>query len=234
MSGLPGPPEILADLDRRLIFAGEDLVAVDKPPGIPSTGLALDDPRCLQFWLMRRFDRMVWAVHQLDADTSGVNLFTLSRRQVARQKARMEAPTGVKTYLAICHGEPAFDTIEVDQPIGFLDPEKTRLGIVDSGRKARSRFQVRARHNGYSALEVRIFNGRTHQIRIHLAHLSHPLVGECWYRSEPCTRWPRQALHAASLRFLDGANPREFRAPLAEDLRKLSAELGFRGNWQRS
>lgn len=226
-----GPPGILADLERRLIFTGDDLVAVDKPAGIPSTGLDLEDQCCLQFWLMRHFDRMVWAVHQLDADTSGVNLFTLSKRQVAHQKARMEAPTGVKTYLAICHGEPGFDEIEVNQPIGFLDREETRLGITAAGRPARSRFRVRERKNGFSALEVRIYTGRTHQIRIHLSHLGHPLVGEFWYRPEPCTRWPRQALHALSLRFEDGSQPRELRAELAPDLRELSAALGFGGDW---
>ena len=231
MAELPG---ILADLEHRLICVEDDLVAVDKPAGIPSTGLSLDDERCLQFWLMRRVDRMVWAAHQLDADTSGVNLFTLSKQQVARQKARMEAPTGVKSYLAVCHGEPEFDEIEVDQPIGFLDREKSRLGITSAGRPARSQFRVKERKNGFSALEVRIFSGRTHQIRIHLACLAHPLVGEFWYRSEPCTRWPRQALHAASLRFEDGLNPPEFRAPLASDLRVLSAELGFTGDWLRS
>jgi len=59
------------------------VIVVDKPAGIPSTGLTLDDPRCVQYWLMRRFDEMVWAVHQLDSDTSGVNIFVREKPLVA-------------------------------------------------------------------------------------------------------------------------------------------------------
>lgn len=224
----------MTDLDHPILFQSPDLVVVDKPPGLPSTGLTLEDENCLQFRLMRHFGQMVWAVHQLDADTSGVNIFALVRQQVAVVKQRMEASTGRKQYLAICHGEVEPDSQEVDLPIGFLDSEQTRLGIADSGRPARSQISVLERKNGFSALQVRIFTGRTHQIRIHLSHLDHPLVGEYWYRSKPCTLWPRQALHAASVQFEDGMSPEGFAAPLAADLQELSRKLGFTGSWLRT
>ncbi|MFH0944483.1 MAG: RNA pseudouridine synthase [Planctomycetota bacterium] len=224
----------MTDLAQTILFQSPDLVVIDKPPGLPTTGITLEDENCLQFHLMRHFGRMVWAVHQLDADTSGVNIFTLVRRQVAVVKKRMEAPSGVKEYLAFCHGEAEFDCKDVDLPIGFLDSERTQLGITASGRPARSQVSVLERKNGFSALKVRIFTGRTHQVRIHLSHLNHPLVGEYWYRPKPCTLWPRQALHAASVRFEDGLSPEGFAAPLAADLQELGRKLGFTGSWLRT
>ncbi len=223
---LTPPPglERLADL---FLYEDGGLVVVDKPAGIPSTGLALDDPRCLQFWLMRHYGGMIWAVHQLDADTSGVNVFAREKALVAAMKARMTAPTGVKTYFAVCHGSPAFEQREIDAPIGFLDAEETRLGVLQGGKSARSLVTVLERSGPFAALSVRIFTGRTHQIRIHLAHAGHPLVGEAWYRAPPCSLTPRQALHAAALRFEDGLEPAAFVAPLPADLRELLARLGF-------
>lgn len=220
-------PAVLEDLGARILFhAAGGLLAVDKPAGIPSTGLALDDPRCLQYWLMRRFGAMVFAIHQLDADTSGVNLFTLERRQVAEIKRRMTAATGVKSYLAICHGRPAPDAIEIDRRIGFLDAGRRHLGVTESGKPARTAVRVLDRGERFSLLDVRLFTGRTHQIRIHLAAIGHPLLGECWYRRPPCAEAPRQALHARSIRFEDGLEPAAFTAPLPDDFRAMARSVG--------
>jgi len=139
----------------------------------------------------------------------------------------------VKEYVAYCHGEVPFEARDVEEPIGFLDAERTRLGVTASGRAARTRITLLERKSGFSALRIRIFTGRTHQIRIHMSYLGHPLVGEYWYREEPCTLWPRQALHARSVRFVDGLSPQGFVAPLAADLLELGGMLGFQGSWLR-
>ncbi|MBI4881434.1 MAG: RluA family pseudouridine synthase [Planctomycetes bacterium] len=221
------PPPGLERLADLFLYEEGGLVVVDKPAGIPSTGLSLDDPRCLQFWLMRHFGGMVWAVHQLDADTSGVNVFARAKALVAAMKTRMAAATGVKRYFAVCHGAPDFDEKEIDAPIGFLDAEETRLGVTPSGKSARSLVTVLERSGAFAALSVRIFTGRTHQIRIHLAHAGHPLVGEARYRAPPCVLLRRQALHATAMRFADGLEPAAFVAPLPADLRELLVRLGF-------
>jgi 23S rRNA pseudouridine1911/1915/1917 synthase len=199
---------------------------VDKPPGLPSTGRDLGDPRSLQSMLTVQRGRMVWAAHQLDAQTSGVNLFVTRKSLVEPTSRRMRPPAGSKTYVAICHGEPEFAQRTIDLPIGWVDPEeRRRLGIVSGGRPSRSRVRVLSRRSGFCALEVTLFTGRTHQARIHLAQVGHPLVGETRYRSPACDLHWRHALHAA--RVILGPPPAALRieAPLPPDLVRLAARL---------
>ncbi len=213
-------------VDDCLLHVGDGLIVVNKPPGISSTGLTLADEDCVQHHLRRRFGGMIWAVHQLDKATSGVNLFVLQRHLVARCRDAMVA--GEKTYLTLCHGRPAFDEIEIDAPIGEIDSEKRCLGVTADGRPARTRVTVLDRTDAFAALRVRLFTGRTHQIRIHLSHAGHPLVGEPWYRVPPCTLAPRQALHAWRLVLQEGTNARAFTAPIPADLDDVARRLGLR------
>ena len=215
----------LHDLEGRVLLESGTLLVLDKPPGLPSTGRSLEDDDCLQHALIQRAGAMVWAVHQLDADTSGVNVFTTEKHDVATLKDALTAPTARKEYLAIVHGSPAWDARSVTDPIGMIDKES--LGVTASGRSARSEFEVLDRGPEHSLLRVRIQTGRTHQIRIHAAHLGHPLVGEEWYRSPPCTVHPRQALHAGRL-ILEGALHLDVTAPIPDDLRALARTLGLR------
>ena len=204
----------------------EGFVGVDKPPGLASTGRTLDDPDCLQWRLCRWAGRMVWAVHQLDADTSGAILFARRKALVAEGARRLRAPSGRKIYLAICHGEPDFAERTIRAPIGVASKSGGRLAVVPSGREARTVVRVLARSRGFSLLELRLLTGRTHQVRIHLAHIGHPLVGERFYRDPPCKLHPRHALHASRL-VLGGPEPLVIDAPLAPDLAKLADRLGF-------
>jgi 23S rRNA pseudouridine1911/1915/1917 synthase len=80
---------------------------------------------------------------------------------------------------------------------------------------------------GFSVLQIRLETGRTHQIRIHLAAIGHPLLGEAWYRSPRCSRHGRQALHAFGLSFADPGPPQHLVAPLPQDLLDLAARLGL-------
>lgn len=216
--GMARSPAILLDRD--------GFLGVDKPPGLASTGRTLDDPNCLQGRLCRWAGRMIWAVHQLDADTSGAILFARRKTLVAEGARRLRPPLGQKVYLAVCHGEPTFDGRTIDAPIGRSESAGGRLTVVREGRPARTRVRVLARAHGYSLLELRLLTGRTHQARIHLAHLGHPLVGERIYRDPACDRHPRHALHAARL-VLGGVQRLTIEAPLATDLVELVERLGL-------
>ena len=213
------------DLESRILLEAGTLLVIDKPPGLPSTGRSLDDEDCLQHAVIERAGGMVWAVHQLDADTSGVNLFTTERRQVAALKGALSAPSARKHYLAMVHGRPAWETRTVTDPIGMVDG--TSLGVIANGRSAHTEFEVLDRGPEHSLLGIRIRTGRTHQVRIHAAHLGHPLVGEEWYRSPPCSLHPRQALHASQL-ILKGQRCLDVAAPIPEDLERLASELSLR------
>ena len=208
-------------LEDRIIFQQDGLIVVNKPADLPSTGRTLEDDDCLQYQLMQAEERMVWAIHQLDADTSGVNLFTTQKELVPKYKEALQQQHATKTYLAIVHGNPSWDEINETSPIGKVDARS--LGVLATGKTAHSKFTVLSRSENYTLLKVNIYSGRTHQIRIHLSHLGFPLVGEEWYRNPPCTKHPRQALHCYEINLL--TLNQTFTAPFPPDLDKLSQAL---------
>lgn len=217
----------IKDIDNRILFEEDGVLVFNKPHDIPTSGRSLDDDDAVQYWLMKKYGTMVWAVHQLDADTSGVNIFVMQKKLVGRYQKALADPKAAKRYLAVVHGEPSTDQFDCTEPIGYLDERS--LGVTPNGKSAASSFRVIERKCGYSLVEARIFTGRTHQIRIHLAHLGFSLVGEEWYGKQPCMEHSRQALHAYET-VLNNPVCR-FTAPLAEDLQDLCRCLGFE-RWQ--
>lgn len=219
---------LLLPIEGLIVFEGGGITVINKPPGLASTGRSLEDSNCAQYLLMARARRMVWAVHQIDADTSGLLVFTTKRSLVPVYQQRLLTPNGRKTYLAICHGAPEWDERIVDAPIGdYREHGEHRYGVHPSGKVAKTRFRVRARAGAYCLMTAELFTGRTHQIRVHLQHEGLSLVGENRYIQQPCTEHPRQALHAWRLRFADGQEPFGFDAPLAPDLVALAARLNL-------
>lgn len=206
------------EVEERILLERDGVLAIDKPPGLPTSGLALDDPRCLQHALMERHGGMVWAVHQIDADTTGVNLFVKEKRLVKEFKRQMEDASAHKRYLAVVHGAPDWERKTVHAPIGLVDERS--LGVHPDGKSAHSEFRVHSHGQDAALIEARIFTGRTHQIRIHLAHLGHPLIGEGWYRNPPSREHPRQALHAWRMEL----ETLTLEAPIPEDLLGLMRE----------
>ncbi len=208
------------------------VLVVDKPPGLPATGRDRDDPHSLEHRLARRVGRTVWAVHQLDADTSGVIVFVTRKSLVATWAERL-ASQADKQYLAICHGVPSFDDVVVSAPLaptGSQTPPWWRVAATadeDGARPATSRLRVLDRAARHSLIDVTLVTGRTHQARLHLADVGHPLVGEKVYRTPPCDQHPRHALHAHAIRFRDGVAPSALIAPLPDDLRALARRLGL-------
>jgi 23S rRNA pseudouridine1911/1915/1917 synthase len=216
------------NIEEILIAQHGELLVINKPPKWPTTGRSLSDDDCIQYHLMEYFGTMVWAVHQLDTDTSGLCLFTLSKSLTTDLKNLWSDQSMVKEYFAITHGEPEWDTIDEYSPIGSVG--EGSLGVHQDGKSAHTNFKVIDRSDGYSLIRARLHTGRTHQIRIHLAHLGHPLVGEEWYRNPPCLLHPRQALHAYRLEFpVNEVLPsNSFNAPVTADLNDLAERLGLR------
>ncbi len=195
-------------------------VVVNKQAGIESTGRTVDDPRSLEHMLARQLGARVWAVHQLDRETSGVLVFVRRRSLVAEWQAKLAE--GRKFYLAICHGAMQRRRLRIDQPIAY-DRRARRFVVRADGREASSIVRRVNRSAAFSLVEVELLTGRTHQARVHLAYAGHPLVGERRYREPPCTLHWRHALHAARIVLADGER---FEAPLPDDLRELAERLG--------
>ncbi|MBT3983207.1 MAG: RluA family pseudouridine synthase [Bacteriovoracaceae bacterium] len=214
---------MIKDLEQRIIYENENVLVVNKPYNLPSTGRSLDDDDCLQFWLIKRHGGMVWAIHQLDADTSGVNIFVTEKKLVSIYKKSLEKMNANKEYLVIVHGVPDWNECEEFGPIGKIDDHS--LGIHPEGKSAHSKFTVIKRGENHTFLKAQIFTGRTHQIRIHLSHLGHPVVGDDWYCKPPCQEHIRQALHCHKIHLL--SSNELFTAPLPLDLEELIVKFNI-------
>lgn len=213
-----------------ILLEKDGLVVANKPPHLPSTGRDLADPRCLQAVLVDLLGRRkLWAVHQLDQDTSGLNLFVLQRALVESWGALLRAPESRKTYLAIVHGRWRGGGRRIEVPVGFRVEGGRRFPAVSAqGRPARSRVQPLAVGEAHSLLAVVLETGRTHQARLHLSHVGHPLLGERLHRQPACTALDRHALHAWKLKMPQApVGLQDLRAPLPEDLREAAARLGL-------
>lgn len=222
------------EVGRRILYHCDDLIVFNKPYDWPTSGHDLYDEDCVQFHLIRylRENRiinptpkhpsgMVWAIHQLDADTSGALLFSANKKSVHHYHQLLTATTTEKKYLAIVAGTPDWDSVTETTALGrHPDGSRGALAEADGGKYAHTEFTVLERYENYSVLRVRLITGRTHQIRIHLSLLGHPLLGEEWYAPQPCERHFRQALHAYSLSI-----PNLPQAPIPED---FSPFLGSR------
>lgn len=208
-----------------IILERERLVVVNKPAGWPTSGRDLHDPGCVQYLLMECEGRMVWAVHQLDADTTGVNVFVTRKSWVHPWQQRLRWPNAEKEYLALCHGEVSAP-LRLDGALGHRGDGR-RAVVSEGGRAALTLVEPLATTAQFSLVRCRLRTGRTHQIRIHLADAGHPLVGEWWYREPGCELAPRHMLHARRVVFRDGEEPTCFEAPMPADMRDTCARLGL-------
>ena len=216
-----------------IVFEDASLLVIDKPAGLIVHPGAGNPDRTLMNGLLahapqlRRVPR-AGIVHRLDKDTSGLLVVAKTLSAQAHLAAQLAERSVKRTYLALVHGEPpAHGTI--DAAIGRDPRARTRMAVTTRGKEARTHYKVIERFDRIALLECRLETGRTHQIRVHLQHLGHPIVGDTVYRrgARAGVKFPRQALHAAALEL---AHPRSgkrmnWSAPLPADMKKLLAGL---------
>jgi 23S rRNA pseudouridine1911/1915/1917 synthase len=167
-------------------------------------------------------------VHRLDKDTSGLLVVAKTLPAQTDLVRQLQARTVARQYLALVHGRVARDG-EVDAPIGRHQTQRTRMAISARGRSARTRYRVVERYAQATLLECSLDTGRTHQIRVHLQSIGHPLVGDPVYRAGrspaagPLADFRRQALHACRLGLVhpQSGAAMQWEAPLPEDMRAL-------------
>jgi 23S rRNA pseudouridine1911/1915/1917 synthase len=140
-------------------------------------------------------------VHRLDKDTSGVMVVGKTLEAVTGLSRAIAERTVQRRYLALAHGAVAEAAFTVEAPIGRDPVSRVRMAVVAGGKPARTDVEPLAVNEGFSALRCALHTGRTHQIRVHLAHRGHPLVGDALYGGRPALGLQRQALHAVRLAF---------------------------------
>lgn len=176
-------------------------------------------------------------VHRLDKDTSGLMVVARTRQTMDALVQMIAARSVSRQYLAIGHrGWPAASQRTVDAAIGRDVQNRLRMAVVDPtrqpGKAARTDFECLDQQEDACLVLCRLHTGRTHQIRVHMAHIGHPLVGDTLYGGRALASMNRQALHAWRLAFehpVDGT-PLCWTAPMPEDMRQALSALGLRYN----
>jgi 23S rRNA pseudouridine1911/1915/1917 synthase len=270
--GEPHPPPLKAQpepIPLDVVYEDSDLAVINKPAGmmVHAGSGATDDARSrgtLVNALLHRFTNLSSTggelrpgiVHRLDKDTSGLIVVAKNDRAHAALGAMFSSRRIKKTYLALVHGSVARDKGAITAPVSRDPVRRTRMTTRpnENARSAVSHYQVvqrlSTRFGQFTLLDVRIETGRTHQIRVHMASIGHPVVGDTLYGApgqlrlqlparapsraagtetiSETTRLGRNFLHAAKLEFahpLTG-KPLEFEAPLPNQLTQLLNRLG--------
>ena len=241
---LPDPEPIEAlpqDIPLEVVYEDGDVIVVNKPKGLvvhPAPGHP--DGTLVNALLYHCGGSLSGVggalrpgiVHRIDRDTSG--LIIAAKNDLAHQalSAQLQDHTLARTYECLAVGGFREDAGTVDAPIGRHPVDRKKMAVVSGGRPAVTHWEVLERFPGLTYLRCRLETGRTHQIRVHLAHLGHPILGDTVYGArKPVPGLQGQCLHAVGLRFLHPrtGEPVELCCPLPEEfqaqLRRLRGSL---------
>lgn len=232
-----GLPHVAEEIALDIVYEDASLIVIDKPAGLvvhPGNG---NWQGTLLNALLHHAPQLAGVpragiVHRLDKDTSGLLVVAKTLTAQADLVRQLQARTVRREYLALVYGEVA-QAGRVDQPIGRHPTQRTRMAVVAGGKPAVTHYSVEERFPGCTLLRCKLETGRTHQIRVHLAHIGHPLAGDATYlkgapKCSPALRtvlaaFPRQALHAERLGLVHPERQvwQEWQAPLPQDMQHL-------------
>ncbi len=221
-------------------YEDRDLLVVNKPAGLPVHPGPGHAGGTLVNALLARVPDLAGVggvvrpgiVHRLDKDTSGLLVVAKNEAALSALQEAIKARRVRREYLALVHGRVVAQDGTIEAPIARHPRHRRRMAVVPGGRPAVTQYRVRRRFSTATLVEASLQTGRTHQIRVHFAHLGHPLVGDPVYGPRRGA-WgmTRQALHAYRLRF---AHPRTgmaivVEAPLPDDMVAALKALGHEG-----
>ncbi|MFO8058067.1 MAG: RluA family pseudouridine synthase [bacterium] len=241
-------------LPLNIVYEDADIVVIDKPAGL----ITHPSPNRLHGTLVNALlhhcnelsttgGRMKpGIVHRLDKLTSGVMVAAKTDQAHEALARQFKEHTISRKYLALVHGEPRQLSGTLESPISRNPKHRLKMtGQAEQGRKALTRYRLLSASEGLSLVELELHTGRTHQIRVHLSEMNHPVVGDALYgkgrtlpaRLDPQTRsalrqLKRQALHAYHLGFLHPctSEPMAFESPLPQDMKAAVKALGLEKN----
>jgi 23S rRNA pseudouridine1911/1915/1917 synthase len=227
-----------------VVYEDEALLVVDKPAGLVVHPGAGNPAGTLQNALLNLDPGLAalpraGLIHRLDKDTSGLLIVARTPPAQLALAAALERRDIARTYEAVCQGVLTGGG-RVDAPIGRHPRDRLKMAVVRGGRPARTRYRILERFRAQTHIEISLETGRTHQIRVHMAHIGAPLVGDPLYGGRPrlpphpsealrarLQSFRRQALHAARLELEHPVTAERltFASPLPEDLEALLSAL---------
>lgn len=228
------------DIPLDILYEDNTLIVLNKPAGLVVHPAAGNRTGTLQNALLHHDPALATVpragiVHRLDKETSGLMVVAHSLQAHTHLVAQLQERSVKREYLALVQGEVIAGGT-VDAPIGRHPVDRKRMAVVPSGKPAISHYRVEERFNGYSLLRVTLETGRTHQIRVHMAHIRYPIVGDPVYggrlripaglseqERDVIQSFRRQALHATQLGLLhpDSGEWMSWQAPPPEDMQHL-------------
>lgn len=216
----PGPLDI--------VYEDEDLIVLNKAPGVsvhPGPGHFSDTMGnfLVDYYEKTGQEADFHPVHRLDRGTSGLLVSAKHPHAQEGLKNQLHTDRFRRVYLAVCEGVPEAPAGVVDAPLGPKPGSLMEQMVRPDGKPARTRYEVLEAGHGCALLRLELDTGRTHQIRVHLAHIGCPLTGDFLYGTEDKTLIPRPALHSAQLSFLHPITGEklEFDLPLPRDMARL-------------
>ncbi len=234
-------PHRAEDIALNIVYEDDSILVINKPAGLvvhPGSG---NWQGTLLNALLHHAPQLAdipraGIVHRLDKDTSGLLVVAKTLTAQTALVRQLQARTVKREYLAVAHGEVARNG-KVDAPIGRHQTQRTKMAVAEHGKPAVTHYFVEECFPGCTLLRCKLETGRTHQIRVHLASIHHPLVGDTTYQKgapkcPPALRpilaaFPRQALHAERLGLEHPGSGEwmEWHAPLPEDMQRLLREI---------
>lgn len=216
--------EQIPDIDLPVLYEDDDSVVINKPVGILSHSKGAFNPEAtVATWLRGRVNGLngerAGIVHRLDRATSGVMICAKSPEALSWLQKQFSQRKTKKTYFAVVSGHMPHDHALIDMPIA-RNPKRPQTFRVDSnGKHALTEYWVREAGEKYSLVELKPQTGRTHQLRVHLAEIGHPIIGDTLYSHEPANRL---YLHAEQLEItLPDRQRLTFTAPLPAEFRDI-------------
>ncbi len=234
------PKSMLERLAASIVFEDKALLAINKPSGIATHGGSGVSFGVIEGLRALRPNEPLELVHRLDRDTSGVLVLAKKRSALLQLQTLMreqdEADGPDKQYLTLLVGKMPSGTMTVDAPLqkSVMQGGERMVRVDSSGKASVSHFTLLERRGGHSFCKVRIETGRTHQIRVHAAHIGHPVAGDEKYGDREANKklaaqfgLKRLFLHAASMQFAlnEGKSPYLLNAPLAPELNAVLDRL---------
>lgn len=219
-------------MDIPILFEDDALLAVNKPSGIVVNRAESVKKETVQDWVEKNYhifiENRAGIVHRIDKETSGILLIARTPAAFIELQRQFKERIIHKTYLAIVHGKLVPDIGEIRAPVARLPWNRERFGIVPGGKEAVTKFKVIQHTNNLSLVELYPETGRTHQIRVHLKYINHPIVGDYLYAGRKTARddrtWaPRTMLHAWRLTCLHPVtkNKLAMEAPIPDDMSEI-------------